>query len=98
MRSLRSYFITTLLRVVFKRQKPGALPVQQQRDDFIKMMARTYKPQPGVKCDAGELGELPASGVATPTTPASAPFSTCTAAVIFVVAQKPIVTWLAGSP
>lgn len=56
MRSLRSYFMTSLLRVVFKRQKPGALPVQQQRDDFIKIMARTYKPQPGIKCEAGELG------------------------------------------
>lgn len=56
MRSLRSYFMTSLLRVVFKRQKPGALPVQQQRDDFIKIMARTYKPQPGVNCEAGELG------------------------------------------
>jgi len=56
MRSLRSYFITTLLRIVFKRQKPGALPLQQQRDDFIKMMARSYKPQPGISCQAGELG------------------------------------------
>ncbi|RLA03015.1 MAG: alpha/beta hydrolase [Gammaproteobacteria bacterium] len=56
MRSLRSYFVTTLLRVVFKRQKPGALPLQKQRDDFVKMMARSYKPQPGVSCQAGEIG------------------------------------------
>ncbi|MEL0083909.1 MAG: alpha/beta hydrolase [Gammaproteobacteria bacterium] len=59
MRSLRSYIVTTFLRLVFKRQKPGKLPIQKQRDDFVKMMARSYQPQPGVSCATGSLGEVP---------------------------------------
>ncbi len=58
MRSLRSYFITTLLRVMFKRQKPGAKPVQQMRDEYARAMARSYKPQPGVTCQADTLGAV----------------------------------------
>ncbi len=56
MRSLRSYFFTTLLRVVVKRQTPGAVPLEKHRQQFVGMMARLHKPQPGVTCQAGELG------------------------------------------
>ncbi len=50
--------MTTLLRLVFKRQKPGAVPVEQQRADFIKMMARTFKPQPHISYQASQLGNV----------------------------------------
>ena len=55
MRSLRSYLIKGLLRLLFKRQKPGALPVTKQREDFTGMMRRSYKPQPGIEAQAEEL-------------------------------------------
>jgi len=58
LRSLRSYVMTTLLRLVFKRQKPGSIPVEKQRADFIKMMARTFKPQPHISYQASQLGNV----------------------------------------
>ena len=58
MRSLRSYFLTSLLRLVFKRHKPSSVPIEKQRADFIKMMARTFKPQPDVSYEVSELGSV----------------------------------------
>ena len=56
MRSLRSYLITALLRFTFKRQKPGSVPLQQQRDDFLKMMRKAFKQQPGISYAPEAIG------------------------------------------
>ena len=59
MRSWQSYLINAALRLTVKRRKPGSVPLQKQRDDFETMMARQFKPQPGIEYREEELEGLP---------------------------------------
>ncbi len=63
MRSWQSYLINTVLRLTFKRQKPGSIPLQRQREDFEQMMRRQFRPLPGVNHRADTVDGVPCDWV-----------------------------------